>query len=325
MRQWLVYYNGTHFQDRGDVIPFPIYSNHLAIWSLVMHGLATSMCSIVIASILWSKKTQVQGFNLYLIFNLVPDLWCNLYKFITRLFKFGLGVPLDSYPYPCLIGTITIVSYVLMNLWVNALAVYEVYQMLQYTHQCRRFNPTPSGVIIRRVFIIYGASVIAAILLTLNTKPFLDIRIHPDSCTPSSYGIQSCAIAYTLLVLFTVIPWSFIIYVVLKIRKNSLLPSSGKCRFLALYFLCIAFVASTITTTVIVTKATKKSVEFLIVLSAQSILVSLMSMKKKDIHDAVFDTCFSLCRSNEKRNEISETKSNHVKKNCPESPFMTEN
>lgn len=295
MHSWLVYYDGDRFYNREDVNPFLQTNNSVMAWLVVIHGIGAIMCTTVIASILWSKKAVANGFNIYLIFNLIPDLCGDLYRFTTRLLISRFRISALSFPYPCLLAMIISYSHVVTNLWINALTINEVYKLLQHSRQGKRFNPCPRRIIIRRVLLIYGASVLVATLFTLNTKPFLDIRIHPDTCTPTPYGKLTSATSYTISGLFTCIPCFYIIYAGLMVRRNGLLPPSGKCRFIALYFSWIAFISCFLAIMVVVITITQTSAELLMIISIQSIIVCLISITKKDIRDAVFDTCFCGC------------------------------
>jgi len=287
---WVVFYNGTHVQDGTDMMPFDI--DFWDISGSVISALSVIICIVVVGSVLWSKKIQVNGFNLYLVLLLVPDVCYNLYYFTHRLIR----MQYDVYPFPsqCIMGSIFTYAYTSINFWINVLIAHEIYQMLQDSHQGRRSKPS-RGVVLRRVSIVYVLSIILAILWTVNTKPFYDVRLDSRLCTPKPHDTMSSAICYTMISLITAIPCIYIIYITHKVHKRKLLPPSGQSRFIALYFLRISFVTATITCILFITFKFDRIDLFFTLISIEGILVSLMSLQKYDVHEAVIDTCRCCC------------------------------
>ena len=80
---WVVFYNGTHVQDGTDMMP--VYIDFWDIFASVISALSAIICFVVVGSVLWSKKIQVKGFNLYLVLLLVPDVCYNLYYFTSTI------------------------------------------------------------------------------------------------------------------------------------------------------------------------------------------------------------------------------------------------
>lgn len=288
----VVFYNGTHVQDGPDNFA-PAEINFLEISASVLAALSAILCFVVISSILWSTKTRVEGFNLYLVFHLVPDVCYNLLHIAHRVIKMRYGV--YQFPFQCIIINIFGTTYTSINFWMNVLIAHEIYQILDNSHQARRFKPSSSGVVLRRVSIVYVLTIILAILGTVNTKPLYDVRLDSRSCVAKPYDTKSTVISYTILSLITVIPCMYLIYITYIVHKKKLLPPSGKHRFIALYFFRIAFVAVFITVTCLVTIAFGRVYIYAILLTIEGIIVSSMSLTKNDVHAAVLDTFCCCC------------------------------
>jgi len=302
----VIFSNETHIID-GTVMN-PIDINFIEIGAAVTSALSAILSFVIVVSILWSEKTRVEGFNLYLILNLVPDSTINTFLFIMRVINFVDGE--RSAPYQCILGSIFTITWTVTNLWINVLIVYEIHQMLQHSHQARRFKPSSCPVVLRRVSIVYVLSIIIAMLGTINTRPFLDVRLDAIHCTPKLFGTDSTIIGYTISALAAVVPCVYIIYTTLTVYRKKLLPPSGTSRFLAMYFLRIAFVATFLTIIIFITQLFDTVNIYMVLIAAQSIFVSVMTLSKHDINAAIIDTLwccgdFELLRKSDKK--ISKT------------------
>ena len=286
----VVYYNGTHIKDGMESIPITI--NPLDILLLIMLGLGTIICLIVITSILWSKKARVEGFNLYLIFYLIPDTCFNLQQFIIKLISVISGI----WPFPsttiCTLSPIVAAIYVIINLWMNVLIAYNTFKLLQYSHQGKRYHPSSRQVVFRRVGIVYTLATIIGVLYATNMRGFYDVRIDSRTCVTRLNGRLSYIVYYTVAFLCLITPCLYLLYVAFSVHKNKFLPTiSSKTRFLALYFFRIAFIACGLTITSLILVGLNIYHEvFPFVMTTQSIFVSLIAVTKNDIHEAIIDS-----------------------------------
>jgi len=296
----IVYYNGTHYQDGPDTSPIDHRNFFISI--VILAAVSAISCAVVIGSVLWSKKASASGFNLYLIFLLIPDLLFNIRQCIVNILILKAGVfPLK---YHCMIGAFTTVSYVMINLWMNVLIAHEVYQMLQHSHQAKRYKPSSPRIVFCRVSIVYIISIIFSMLTLFNT-PLIDGRLDSKNCIPTFFGsgFESFIARYAINVLAHFLPCIYLIYIAVIVRKNNLLPPGGKSRFLALFFFRVAIITVCFTATGLMVILVDSLYIFLVITIIQGILVSLTSLQKEDIYAAVKDTFF--CSNS--ANDISTT------------------
>jgi len=285
--------NGTHIQDEPD--PSPNHPIELYIYSVISF-LSFFSCSGVVGSVIFSKKTRVEGFNLYLVFLLVPDIFLNVWVVIEIINSFII----NEYPtrHQCIIGNMSIFTYLASNTWMNVLVGYEVFQMLQHSHQARRFKPSSPGVVIRRTLIVYLLSIIAGLLLTFNSDPLLNTSMDSKTCFPKCEN-ELCEIIQSLILFLTsLIPVVYLIYITCVVYRKKLLPPAGKSRFLTQYFLRISFISvlSLISIIVSVVFSTNYSVYFC---SLLGIIVAVLSLGKRDVKAAVKDIFCCCSGSNE--------------------------
>jgi len=282
----VVFFNGTHVTD--GVNPSPIDRSYTHA-TFVLAIISSIVCFTVICSVLWSKKTRVEGFNIYLVFLLVPDVFFNIWCAVISKINLNAGV-FPSVSILCVISSITLASYVTANLWMNALVASEVYRMLQHSHQARRFEPSTPCKVMRRVLIVYAASILLSMFLTFNTKPLLDTRLDSNRCNIGFYDSHSLIVGYLLVVTAVVPPSIYLIYVTCVVYKNKLLPPAGTSRFLALFFLRISLAALFLTIMALATVALRSVKLLLPFLVVQGIIVSLLSLGKHDVRAAMMDT-----------------------------------
>lgn len=281
---FIVFYNGNHTQDGPNTRQLNSDYDFIII-VLILSFICATFCFIVVCSVLCSGKTRVDGFNLYLVFLLVPDVCQSIMQIIVR------SVSLKNNIYyvknQCIIGCFIMNAYIGSNLWMNVLVAHEIFIMLKHTNQGKRFKPSSPKVVLCRVSIVYSLSIVMAILLTFNTKPLLDTRIDSEHCNPRFYGVRTIVCGYFLVGLAYCSPPMYLIYITFVVYKKNLLPPTGKSRFLALYFLRITIVAIIFTIIAILTSLDDIAEGLIILVALQGIFVSLMSVAKNDIYDAV--------------------------------------
>lgn len=295
----LVFYNGTHFQDEFDETTVNI--NYL-ICVLVLSSLSAISCCAVVGSILCSKQARAQGFNLYLVFLLMPDICLCAWQIVTKILVLQNGA--RRFQFECVVGRMVSVAYCTINFWINVLVANDIYQMLKKPIARRDYKPVSSKTLICRVFIVYVLSLIVTIIFTFNTKPFMDLRIDPKECNTKGYDTQTILTGYCLTVFAFGLPPIYHTYVFCIVLKKKLLPPTGVNRFLSIYFLRIMFFSVFFTILGILTMFVRDSAFFLIFLVSQGMIVALMSFQKKDIRIAVRDAFFWCCNDSSDSCEV---------------------
>lgn len=278
------FFNGTHILDAVDSSPI---NRGIDISKLIVSSISAVSCSVIIASLILSKRTRVEGFNLYLVFLLLPDMCFNVWQLITTI------VTLNSGYYPsvsiCISTSIMYLQYMSSNLWMNVLVTHEIFNLLGRRHADENEAPKSNRVVMRQVFLVYVISVTVAVMLTCNT-PLLDMRINSKSCQPSAHSTVGKIFVYIWLACTGVLPSIYLIYITYVVRTKRLLPNSGKFRFLAQYFMRIAIISFIFT--IIIPLVMSINIRFYlgIFMLLQGFIVSLMSLAKEDIRKAVKDT-----------------------------------
>jgi hypothetical protein len=281
------FYNGTHIQSDTD--PSSQQNWVMLICYLVVSVLSLIACSVVVGSVIYSKKTRVKGFNLYLVILLVPDICFNAITTVDMMEAFIVG----SWPrkHQCVLGIISIYSYIGMNSWINVFVSKEIFQMLTTSNQVRRFNPSPRDKVLRNAAIVYLVSITFGVLLTVNTKPIIGTVLDSKTCYPRCQDDLCESIRLVIVLFIAVVPTCCLIYFTFVVYKRELLPPAGKSRFLSIYFLRITILSLLFALAIIIALVVDIGGDLLgFFCVCQGFLVSLLSYSKRDVKSAINDT-----------------------------------
>ena len=279
--------NGTHYQDYifedgAEKIRW------LSTIRLVLCLLNVILCGFVVSAIIIYKKTRARGFNLYLVFLLIPDIYLSLWisYMITSSFVSNKYPPTS---HTCIVMSISAHFYLCCNMWVTVLTAFEVFQMLKKSANAQRFQPSPVRKVVCRVSVVYIASLLNGFFQSINL-PFSDVYIDVHSCIGTRRHLQIPNLMNILsLLTIMIIPIASLLYVTIFVHTKGMVPPSGQSRFLATYFLRICFISIVNMTSICFLNIKYRRTLFIIANSLmllQGLIVSTLSLQKPDIWKA---------------------------------------
>lgn len=311
----VMFSDGTHIMDEMETRPEIIGVS--GILTSIVLGLGAIACFVVITSILWSDRTCSKGFNLYLIFHLIPDACFNLFRCIALVMRELSG----KSRFLCAMNPIITTFFVIANSWMSALIVYETYQLLQYSHQARRYHPSSRRVVLLRVAIVYVLTIMVGLFTVIDKRPFYHGLIDSRTCVIIPQGEKNRTMNLAFFFLVVIIPFLYTLCTTILAYKNKLLTTQfSSTRFLLLYFLWIAQMACGLPSmALVVMNSNSHTLVFSFIVSLQSIFVSSIAVSKDDIHEAVVET-FCCCCNRIPLFHISDQASNFPSPLSPSSP-----
>lgn len=209
----------------GQMLPIDQYTNYCIVY-LCLGFLVISLNLVMIVSILLSKETRSQAFNVYVIFLYVPSLFLNGYFIVTVLVK-GQG----NYPPSRTLGAASFFYYS-ANLSMNTVIAHEIWVLLRNSKVRRRTNPPPLDRVYKQVAVVYLVAVVYGVW-----SGFFKFGHILDEDSPLYLVVLTLTDVIVLLP-----PFIYFIYIFIHIWRNKLLPITGKTRVLAVFFLRIAVV-----------------------------------------------------------------------------------
>jgi len=134
------------------------------------------------------------------------------------------------------------------NMWMNLVVARHLHDMLRTLQAGRRYDPpTCCRVCVEATVVYTYASVLSSLTLLPEkmpwSPPIREDAIGGVACVPVEYSLVSTLFFWLIFVpLMIGIPIVYIGWVCHDVHKYGMLPSSGRSRFLALYFLRLVFV-----------------------------------------------------------------------------------
>ena len=261
----------------------------LYILSMILSASSLILCTLVCVSILSCPKSRSRGFNTYLIFLLLPDIFLNLNTIIIYAIELSEDKFLAMISFEaCAYAMIIYGNYLFCNMWTSALICYEVHQLLFNSYNAVRYEPSKPLTVIKRVSILQflGFSFSSIPFLIL---PLFGIRTSENSCLGIRTKETEIVLYFYVCGVTTVLPFSYICYVSSDIYRKKLLPPTGNSRFLATFFCRTTIITTILTIIIMITLLVRTdgtTTMFLFCICGQGFIISGLSITKPDIRRA---------------------------------------
>ena len=242
MRVWELNENSTRYDAIVAAPSDEALMHYWWTWAVVatMVGIASLILFLGIA---FSPKARKNPFNLYLLYLSIPDFIFSLSCGITCLLnaingEYWAAWMCNFQQWYCVFG-------IGSNAWLNACVVRELYKMLWFGYNRRRYT-SPS-----LHFVSQQALVVFLFMGFLGTWGVIEAPHWPYhagapsglACLPIEVDHASSLFFWLVFFpLFTGIPSVYIIYVTYRIWRYKLIPPTGKRRLLTVYFGRLIFV-----------------------------------------------------------------------------------
>uniref|UniRef100_A0A7S4MG28 G-protein coupled receptors family 1 profile domain-containing protein n=1 Tax=Odontella aurita TaxID=265563 RepID=A0A7S4MG28_9STRA len=214
-------------------------------WAVIASLVATA-CLTLIAGLLLSRRARRKPFNLYLAFLTVPDALFSGMCAMTCSMSAAAGRYYSSAM--CEWQSWYVMFGFTANMWMNLVVARHLHDMLRTLQAGRRYDPpTCCRVCVEATVVYTYASVLSSLTLLPEkmpwSPPIREDAIGGVACVPVEYSLVSTLFFWLIFVpLMIGIPIVYIGWVCHDVHKYGMLPSSGRSRFLALYFLRLVFV-----------------------------------------------------------------------------------
>ena len=195
--------------------------------------------TILILSILSSKQTRSQSFNIYLVYLQTVDAILNLSLITATIFYWQQSNDIydDNDPddrnqqhetnqYFWSITESVVIFATVANMWLNAIIAYQIYKLLRNSFMVRRTEPPT----VKRIF--FQSLIVYAVAICVASLHFWDHQQNSDNT--DSAAAEEWAPA---LIFGPIIPFLYILYVSVRIYQTKLLRlSDQRTRVMAIYF-----------------------------------------------------------------------------------------
>jgi len=122
--------------------------------------------------------------------------------------------------------------------WMNAVIAHKIYDMLKKSHSYIRYDPPTRKQIFIEAMCVYAYAAILASLATWNVPglPFKGAAYQGFACFPKDYDIASTIFFWLGFVpLMLLMPLFYVLWCVIKIYKEGMIPPEGQRRTLGIY------------------------------------------------------------------------------------------
>jgi len=242
IRIWDIHENSTHY-DKMVAAPSDRDMYLMWVfWSLIMAIVAVATGFVGMA-VLCDKKARKNPFNVYLLGLMAPDFIMSLLCFMTCWVNAATG-----YFYSvelCYAQSFYFIFGIAANSWLNSMIARQLYKMLVDAKNCIPFQPPTRKAVLLEIFGVYlYASFVASWgLLDLPWLPHHTQLVLGTACIPMDYDTASTIFFYC--VFFPALmggPLVYVLWVLYKIKRDHVLPTTGKRRILTVYFMRLALV-----------------------------------------------------------------------------------
>ena len=257
----------------------------------ILSGVSFILCSVLCSAILLSPKSRSKGFNIYLVFLLLPDIFLNLNTFIIYTIELSEDKFLVMLSFEACVYQASIYIYFLFcNMWTSALICHEVHQLLVKSYRAERFTPSKPLTVIKRTSVIHIFAVLCVLIIYVILPKF-DIDSRQDFCMEYVTRKTDIVIYFFVIGMTTCIPLLYLFYVTFDVYWRKLLPPAGKSRFVATFFLRTTFVCTMLTILVIFSLVIREENTWRILIigiSGQGAVVAGLSIMKPDVRKTVW-------------------------------------
>ncbi len=259
--------------------------------SAVLSGLSLTLCAILCCAIILSPKSRSKGFNIYLVFLLLPDVLLNLYGFVTFIIELSDDKYLVMISYKaCVVHGCIFIYYTFANMWTSALICYEVHQLLVNSHNAVRFQASKPLTVIKRATIINISAVLCSVMMFI-VLPEFGINSGLSYCWALFTRETRIVLYFFVVGLSTAIPLLYLLYITFDVYWRKLLPPTGKSRFVATFFLRTTTMCAILTIMIIlalVMETDSAANVLIITVSGQGLVVGGLSILKPDVQKTVW-------------------------------------
>jgi len=301
MRLWELNSNSTRY-DRARAAPSDeAMRNAWTVWSISFF-LFAAFNIIVFAGIVASRKTRRRPFNLYLLYLMLPDIMYTLFCAIqcaTLVVNTGFATPSD-----CHWQSFYLVFGLTANSWLNGVIASELYRLLSFSSNRRKYIPPTLEIVTRNSLLVYLYSILLAGMGCL-AYPWWPHRTDLQNglvCLPMDFDTRSTILFWTLFFPFmSAIPLVYCVAVAIVVYRKGLLPPEGKRREITIYFYKITAVFLIMWLPGVFIFYVLSGVTIWAIYAAplwshsQGAVAAGVAMMKKDVYDAVMDLVW--CRA----------------------------
>jgi hypothetical protein len=200
---------------------------------------------VVFLGILSSRRARSNSFNLYLLFLMFPDIVFSICCGITCTLNAINGEYWSHWM--CNFQQFYCVFGIGSNAWLNAVVAHQLYTMLRFSAQRRRYRPPTRTQVSCHAVLVYMFSAFLGTwgLIEKESFPFHSGTRSGLACLPIEVDERSSLFFWLCFFpLFVGIPCVYVAWVSYDVWRRKLLPTTGHRRTLTVYFgrLIVVFV-----------------------------------------------------------------------------------
>mmetsp|Transcript_53171 Transcript_53171/g.64053 ORF Transcript_53171/g.64053 Transcript_53171/m.64053 type:complete len:351 (-) Transcript_53171:35-1087(-) len=276
--------------------------------------------AFIAASILRCKRTNKIGFNIFIVFLIIPDALMNGVNFFCGIIQRNQSTSGIS----CTILLSSGYAYYYANLYLNAVVASKIYELMVRTRRGLRVDPPSFRSVCTQTALAYLWSGFICVW-HFSGESWALADLDPSVACKLNFGspkngffseVASKVINYVLFLL----PFLYVTYIGYQIRRQKLIPTSGRTRSISLYFMRILVVfyccyLPVLAVVIVQTRVENRIVIFWSVqiysflIQSQCMVTLYFVMKKDDIRDAIKKSIpsFEKLQKFYKRDIISDT------------------
>jgi len=230
--------NDTIVGDDNDGSSFGLWPTALG-YLVAVTGLTMSLVSTIFIGVVLT--TLQFTFNMYVVLLMLPDLLANFadgLRYVYELTHDG-ALPMNL----CILRYFYIYFYFFSNIYMNAVVAEEIYTLVQNSWRRRRTPPpTMRKVLVQGAAVYLYAGLVSAWLVAPVKWSPVTVTNEPFCAMTDGSSAFSPMIGRLIYLVFIVPPFLYFFRVAYKIKRENLLPLTGRTKALAMYYLRIAVV-----------------------------------------------------------------------------------
>ena len=236
LRIWELSSNSSLYEE---AVAAPSEDTMVLMWQLwsVVAGISLGVILVAFFGILSNAKVRNSPFNQYLLFLMFPDIVYTGLCLINCLMNAAARQFYSEFM--CNFQSWYAMFGVSGSAWMNALLAREIYRMLSFGQNFRRYvSPTPLIIARNSACVLFLAAFVASWgVWQVSWLPHETLLLGGTACLPSYYNVETTLFFYLVFFPFLLlIPMGFVIYLVFQIWHKGMIPKEGRRKMLATFF-----------------------------------------------------------------------------------------
>ena len=233
-----------HLQSKSSS-PNEYYPHSWVVSTYIAGGIATAASAYAVfflTCILSNREARSKAYNVYLLALVLPDCQLNVIWAMAAFYEASHEGTYPSQSF-CLARNGSSYLYYYGNLYLNAIVAREVFQLVFNSYRRIRTPPPSISLVLRQVSAVYAFAGVVT-MWSVATVPWSLFTVSDPLFCHTSLGSEYIPAGWSTVIGFGVVlpPIAYVVYLYYRIRRERLLPVSGRTHAVYMYFFRILVV-----------------------------------------------------------------------------------